>query len=66
MKRDRGRNRLETRYTKLTGFEKVPVHVSFIAVLNYVEPEGGKEEGGGGGDRIPGGQGEDRITMRES
>lgn len=64
MKRDRGRNRLETRYTKLTGFEKVPVHVSFIAVLNYVE--GGKEGGGGGGDRIPGGQGEDRITMRES
>lgn len=37
---------METRYTKLTGFEKVPVHVSFIEVLNYVEPVGKKGKEG--------------------
>lgn len=39
---------METRYTKLTGFEKVPVHVSFIEVLNYVEPVGKKGKEGEG------------------
>lgn len=36
---------METRYTKLTGFEKVPVHVSFIEVLNYVGKKGKEGEG---------------------
>lgn len=36
------------RYTKLTGFEKVPIHVSFIAILNYVENLWGRRRRGKG------------------